>query len=79
MSTYDTIANIVKNIMRERQPDERYEDLDTPTRERIQHQAEANATTPRAIWTAVLAQRAEDLAEEAASERAQAIALSTRR
>jgi hypothetical protein len=79
MSSYDTIATIVKNITRERQPDERYEDLDTPTRERIQHQAEADATTPRASWAAVLAQRAEDLAEEAESERAQSIALAARR
>lgn len=79
MSSYDTIANIVKNITRERQPDQRYEDLDTQTLERIQHQADAAATTPKAIWTAVLAKRAEHSAEEAESERAQSIALSARR
>lgn len=79
MSSYDTITSIVKNITRERQPHQRYEDLDTQTQQRIQHQAEANGTTPRTIWTAVLAHRADNLADEAESEKAQSIALSTRR
>lgn len=79
MSSYDTIANIVKNITRERQLDQRYGDLDVQTQERIQHQAEADGTKPEAIWTGVLAVRVENLAEEAESERAQAIALSARR
>ena len=79
MSSYDTIASIVKNVTRERQPHQRYEDLDVQTQKRIQHQAQAGGTTPETIWTGVLALRAENLAEEAESERAQSIALSARR
>ncbi|WP_458111192.1 hypothetical protein M1D88_12590 [Arthrobacter sp. R1-13] len=79
MTNYDLVASIVKNIRRETQLPERYQDLDQQTQERIKRQAEAADTTPESIWKVVLTQRAENLKDDAKSEEAQAIALASRR
>lgn len=79
MTNYNVVASIVKNIRREMQLPERYEDLDPQTQERIQMRAEAEGVTPESIWKVVLAQRSENLNDEAKSEQAHAIALALRR
>ncbi|WP_164198909.1 hypothetical protein [[Micrococcus luteus] ATCC 49442] len=63
MSSYN-IADLVKNVLKTSKLPAKYEDLDEQTKRRLQRQADAEGTTPHALYEVIKMQREKDLRED---------------
>lgn len=61
MQTYN-ITELVNSVLRKSKLPDKFDDLDESTKKRLRREAEADGTTPEAIYEVIKAQRAQDLA-----------------